>query len=87
MWRSDESQLFPVSVGPADIQANGQFQLQAHAPSLLGGDPQTTAQLNEISLSLLTPGGAGEPPVYSLGASPIVVGEPEQPGLDFVRPR
>jgi hypothetical protein len=69
MWRSDGGQAFPISEGPANIQASGQFDLPAHIPSPLWGDPQTSSQVNEIGLALLTPAGAGSPSYDTIPAS------------------
>jgi hypothetical protein len=54
-WYDDEGQAVMISDGPADIQPDGTFNLMAHVPSRLEGDPWTASEQNELRLTLKAP--------------------------------
>ncbi len=54
-WQSVTGKTFPISLGMAEISADGNFQLPAKLPSLFDGDPTTTQEGDQVGLTVMAP--------------------------------
>ncbi|MCB9152163.1 MAG: hypothetical protein H6641_25710 [Caldilineaceae bacterium] len=55
MWQSADGHVFPIGNGPAQIETNGTFSIQAHVPSLFQGDPVAAQNGDKVGLVLTAP--------------------------------
>ncbi len=58
LWRDASGKVFPIGDGPASISPDGHFQIPAHLPNLLGGDPGQALPGAQLGIVLLTPDAA-----------------------------